>query len=47
MENGAGDPVYTYKFIPGVSECSHGLLVAKMADIPEEIIRTAEGVLYQ
>ena len=34
-------PIYTYKFTRGVSNSSHGLLVAKMADIPEDILDSA------
>jgi DNA mismatch repair ATPase MutS len=36
-----GRPIYTYRFTKGVSDCSHGLLVAKMAGVPDEIIHSA------
>lgn len=42
LEGGGADPVYTYNFSRGVSDCSHGLVVAKMAGLPNEIIQTAK-----
>ena len=40
-----GRPIYTYRFTKGVSDCSHGLLVAKMAGVPDEIIEAASEFL--
>lgn len=37
-----GRVIYTYRFGRGVSDCSHGLLVARMAGVPDEIIEAAD-----
>ena len=40
-----GVPVYTYSFVKGVAESSHGLLVARMAGIPGGIVKAAKDLL--
>lgn len=40
-----GEVVFLYRILPGVAERSYGVHVAKLAQVPEEVLREAERVL--
>lgn len=42
-----GEVVFLYRISPGVAERSYGIQVAKLAQLPEEILREAEAKLMQ
>lgn len=42
-----GEVVFLYRILPGVAERSYGIQVAKLAQLPEEILREAEAKLMQ
>lgn len=40
-----GEVVFLYRILPGVAERSYGVHVAKLAQVPEEVLQEAERVL--
>jgi len=42
-EEGSGDVQFLYRFEQGVAERSHGLFIAKLAGVPESVLRMAEA----
>lgn len=46
-QHALGHIVFLFKLVPGVAPASYGLNVARMAQLPERVLRTAAGVAAQ